>query len=680
MPLHTPLLQQARVVNQLSTPPSTKKKAAIKEIKSRESKVKDPSQQLAATQCKLPDVTTRDTAGFMTSGKQAHSRGPMEMAETNDYFKLSELTMSKLAAFRYQAKPSENDRPGSFQNNPGSHIQDLNHFSSSVLSDATAARWPVIDADPAFQGFCVAANSVEDPDEHLQTQQAQSVGFEETPYTDANAGPEKPDIAKSTDKSTQNHSSGLDFGFGGVQGCSHLADSDLNPVQSATNEHLLRHAPAFRSSGTFGGAESDDDHSNLTKIGYNVTDNDDEDLLALYTHHDNAEEIARDCQAEAANSFHPTASFHDQDHMADFVWEPQVESEQESEISGDEFPMDPDDISDMLHLPAAQGTLEPCSSLQLPFSHENHAVEVKSPHHMESSRPSSGRSVYSILKKGVYVPVDATTTMGALNSDTGASGPSLRFSPDTRSQAPPTDNLNTVPSSTDDEERFHLDEEDEIEFADLTASVSEDYEEIVRDTYAKSYASPKTRQVRPHTVNPTSPILISSSSPQELPNLDPDRALGPFVRHPFPKPVRDRSPILGLSSSGVLRTCFRIGEALNAASIAFRTGTDVIIELYARVMSSSREQKGWKQHFQFADLFHSERPPFLNGTYELWKDADLWEKDSGKFLGEDGSGRMCRAVGRMKREEPSKVWKMAILNIWEASWDDVAWVKGIVCA
>jgi hypothetical protein len=56
------------------------------------------------------------------------------------------------------------------------------------------------------------------------------------------------------------------------------------------------------------------------------------------------------------------------------------------------------------------------------------------------------------------------------------------------------------------------------------------------------------------------------------------------------------------------------------------------------------------------------------------------KKDSGKFLGEDGSGRMCRAVGRMKREEPSKVWKMAILNIWEASWDDVAWVKGIVCA
>jgi hypothetical protein len=78
----------------------------------------------------------------------------MEMAETNDYFKLSELTMSKLAAFRYQAKPSENDRPGSFQHNPGSHIQDLNHFSSSVLSDATAARWPVIDADPLSRLLC----------------------------------------------------------------------------------------------------------------------------------------------------------------------------------------------------------------------------------------------------------------------------------------------------------------------------------------------------------------------------------------------------------------------------------------------------------------------------------------------------------------------------------------------
>jgi hypothetical protein len=143
---------------------------------------------------------------------------------------------------------------------------------------------------------------------------------------------------------------------------------------------LLRHAPAFRSSGTFGGAESDDDHSNLTKIGYNVTDNDDEDLLALYTHHDNAEEIARDCQAEAANSFHPTASFHDQDHMADFVWEPQVESNKSQRSLGTNSLWTPT-ISVTCHLPAAQGTLEPCSSLQLPFSHENHAVEVKSPSH-----------------------------------------------------------------------------------------------------------------------------------------------------------------------------------------------------------------------------------------------------------------------------------------------------------
>jgi hypothetical protein len=98
-----------------------------------------------------------------------------------------------------------------------------------------------------FQGFCVAANSVEDPDEHLQTQQAQSVGFEETPYTDANAGPEKPDIAKSTDKSTQNHSSGLDFGFGGMQGYSHLADSDLNQCNLRPTNiccGMLRHLEA----------------------------------------------------------------------------------------------------------------------------------------------------------------------------------------------------------------------------------------------------------------------------------------------------------------------------------------------------------------------------------------------------------------------------------------------------
>jgi len=153
----------------------------------------------------------------------------------------------------------------------------------------------------------------------------------------------------------------------------------------------------------------------------------------------------------------------------------------------------------------------------------------------------------------------------------------------------------------------------------------------------------------------------------------------PFVRHPFPTKVLDRSPILGLSSSPLLRTCFRIGEALNAATIASHTNLDPLIELYARVTYSQRV--GAEQFFQFADLFRSDRPPFLNGTYVGWKAVDLWDCDSKYFLGESGRGKIARCVGRLKRDEVNKgSWKMVVLSIWEASWDDVGYVKGIVCS
>ena len=36
---------------------------------------------------------------------------------------------------------------------------------------------------------------------------------------------------------------------------------------------------------------------------------------------------------------------------------------------------------------------------------------------------------------------------------------------------------------------------------------------------------------------------------------------------------------------------------------------------------------------------------------------------------------MCRAVARMKRE--GMKWRLEVLSIWEASWEDVDYVAGI---
>lgn len=159
----------------------------------------------------------------------------------------------------------------------------------------------------------------------------------------------------------------------------------------------------------------------------------------------------------------------------------------------------------------------------------------------------------------------------------------------------------------------------------------------------------------------------------------------PFIRPPFPAPMLDRSPIQGLNSRTVLRTCFRIGDALNAATASLHSvgAPDVVMELYCRSLSSIRHPTSLKQTFQFGDLFSSTSPPFLTGTYMTWRGIGLWDHDSRAFLGEDGRGKMARVVGKIKileKEDGLKRWEMVVMSVWEVDWEDVGVAKGIVLA
>lgn len=146
----------------------------------------------------------------------------------------------------------------------------------------------------------------------------------------------------------------------------------------------------------------------------------------------------------------------------------------------------------------------------------------------------------------------------------------------------------------------------------------------------------------------------------------------PITRTAFPDPVLDRSPIFGATNTTVLRTCFRLGEALNVGSHAVRNSKNVLLELYARVASSVRE--GRKQRFVFKDLYH-DKPPHLEGDFELWSQSRLWDLDGKAFLNAEGAGVMCRAIARMKRDGTK--WRMEVLSIWKAGWEDVQAVAGI---
>ena len=105
----------------------------------------------------------------------------------------------------------------------------------------------------------------------------------------------------------------------------------------------------------------------------------------------------------------------------------------------------------------------------------------------------------------------------------------------------------------------------------------------------------------------------------------------------------------------------------------------MLLEIYARVTSSHRE--GRKQHFVFKDLYH-DQPPHLEGSFELWNQSRLWDLDSKAFLDMTEGGRMCRAIAKMKRDVAAGAtggakWRLEVLSIWEATWEDVDFVAGV---
>ncbi|KAL5118615.1 hypothetical protein ACEQ8H_003466 [Pleosporales sp. CAS-2024a] len=177
------------------------------------------------------------------------------------------------------------------------------------------------------------------------------------------------------------------------------------------------------------------------------------------------------------------------------------------------------------------------------------------------------------------------------------------------------------------------------------------------DRTRKKFVSPVTRTTR---------LLAATGA------IDCAEAREPIVRCPFPVAVRECSPIIGLSANTLLRTCFRIGEVINQAHQSDKLGQGVVFELYARIFESERDKTG--QHFTFCDLFHI-KPPYVKGTYEaaLWKPVRLFDYDGKRLLQQ---GRMCRCMGTMKRD--GRDWIMRVLNIWEATWEDIKWVEGVV--
>ncbi|KAI8635614.1 hypothetical protein F5Y19DRAFT_461202 [Xylariaceae sp. FL1651] len=175
------------------------------------------------------------------------------------------------------------------------------------------------------------------------------------------------------------------------------------------------------------------------------------------------------------------------------------------------------------------------------------------------------------------------------------------------------------------------------------------------------------------------PGISTKETKEVYPRPDESGPMPPFVRPSFPERVRDRPLVPGLSSETMLRTCFRIGMMINQTARCFNHQQDVVFELYARVTYSNREVLARKQHFQFVDLFKDQQP-YPAATLTGWKAGSQLDRDSSRFLDISGGPRLCWCMCKpMKDPKATLRWTYTVLAIKEVDWEQIRWVKRLIC-
>ncbi|RMY63806.1 hypothetical protein D0863_10267 [Hortaea werneckii] len=306
------------------------------------------------------------------------------------------------------------------------------------------------------------------------------------------------------------------------------------------------------------------------------------------------------------------------------------------------------------HLPS---TVDQLSTLS--YSEEEH--EFGPPLELEPEHPSPDGAIVQRQETTTQVPI--LPSRMALNS--------------VRKRAHQQNSTPFVPTNIfTEEEAIALDDTDE----DLLADVTNEAEKA----FARGERTSKQNVKEVDEHDDYGGALLTDAEKQLLSSFRAtswDAEAKPVVRTPFPSAIRDRSPIWGASNTTVLRTCFRIGEALNVGCQAVRNNRPILLELYARVVDSWHEDaeggKGRKQNFVLHDLYH-DKPPYIDASFRLCGQSKVWDADTTTFLTRRDGGIMCRAIGQMKKERCGRrKWYINLLSIWEATWEDVDAVAGI---
>jgi len=219
--------------------------------------------------------------------------------------------------------------------------------------------------------------------------------------------------------------------------------------------------------------------------------------------------------------------------------------------------------------------------------------------------------------------------------------------------------------------------ESDFEWDEIISSVPDLTQNTSKDTSSETKSDIKPQSIKQET------LALDVATVRHTPPKPPPRPK-PFIRSPFPRLVRNKSPVTGISNNSMLRTCFRVGEMVNEGARCLRNGQDVVFELYARVRYSSREIMSRVQHFQFVDLFKDQRP-YPTGTLTGWRSGSLLDQQSSAFLsarhvGSSKREKLCRCICKLKQEKKSEMGSVLVIwSIREVDWDEIFLAREIIC-
>ncbi|KTW30777.1 hypothetical protein T552_00489 [Pneumocystis carinii B80] len=137
--------------------------------------------------------------------------------------------------------------------------------------------------------------------------------------------------------------------------------------------------------------------------------------------------------------------------------------------------------------------------------------------------------------------------------------------------------------------------------------------------------------------------------------------ISPIARSPFPLTIVGKSVISGLSSNDtLLRTCFRVGEALKVSNLQKNSMIVYLIEFFG-IIKEFNKKKGFFTYV-IADLFHPLRGPYIYASYHDYHITIAFQNND-----------IVRILGVFRKNKTKN--EINVIKMYPCTWEKIQHIK-----